>query len=125
LIGSFVFMNWLNLGLTLAMGQPASPPGTQPNPQGQVFSTLGMFLIMGVMFYFLLIRPQSRKAKDHAQMLKTLRPGDKVITSGGVVGVVVTVREKTLSIRSADTKLEVTKAAIAEVTEREGEPSSS
>lgn len=118
-------MNWLNAGLILAMGAPPGPPGTQPDPRGQAISTIGMILIMVVMFYFVLIRPQSKKAKEHAQMLKTVRPGDKIVTSGGIVGVVVTVREKTLSIRSADAKLEITKAALAEITERGGESGSS
>jgi preprotein translocase subunit YajC len=107
----------------LAMGQPPTPAGTAPDPRGQALSTVGMLVIMVVMFYFVLIRPQSKKAKDHAQMLKTVRPGDKIVTTGGVVGVVITVKEKTLSLRSADSKFEVTKSAIAEITERGGEPS--
>jgi len=80
---------------------------------------------MVVMFYFVLIRPQSKKAKEHAELLKTVKPGDRIVTSGGVVGVVVTVKEKTLSIRSADSKFEVTKAAITEITERSGAASES
>jgi preprotein translocase subunit YajC len=76
---------------------------------------------MVVVFYFILIRPQQKKAKDHNTLLKTLRSGDKIVTSGGVVGVVVTVKEKTVSIRSADTKMEVLKSAVAEITERSGE----
>jgi len=120
LIGSFVNMNLLNAGLILGFGQPPSPPGTQANPQGQALTTIGMLVIMVVMFYFVLIRPQSKKAKDHAEMLKTVKPGDKIVTSGGVVGVVITVKDKTLSIRSADSKFEITKAAISEITDRGG-----
>ena len=52
-----------------------------------------------------------------------LKPGDRILTNSGIVGTVVTVKEKTLTLRSADTKLEVTKAAIAEITERSGEAS--
>jgi preprotein translocase subunit YajC len=125
LIGSFVYMNWLNVGQILAMGQPPTPSGTQPDPRAQVMQTVGMLVIMVVLFYFLLIRPQSRKAKEHAQMLKTVRPGDKIVTTGGVVGVVITVKEKTISIRSADSKFEVTKSAIAEISERGGESNES
>ena len=54
-----------------------------------------------------------------------MRAGDKIVTASGIVAVVVTVKEKTLTIRSADAKLEVTKSAIAEITERSGEPSES
>ena len=84
-----------------------------------------MLVLMVVMFYFVLIRPQSKKAKEHAQMPKTVPAGDKIVTSGGVVATVVTVKEKTLTIRSADAKFEVTKSAIAEITERGSESSQS
>lgn len=113
----------LNVGI-LAMGQ-APPPGTQTDQRGQAVTTIGMLVIMVVMFYFVLIRPQSKKAKEHAEMLKTVKAGDKIVTTGGVVAVIVNVKEKTLSVRSADSKFEITKAAIAEITERSGEPSES
>lgn len=75
-------------------------------------------LLIMVVFYVILIRPQQRKAKEHQQLLKTLKPKDKVVTSGGVMGVIVSVQEKTVTIRSADTKLEVLKSAVSEITER-------
>jgi preprotein translocase subunit YajC len=114
-------MDLLNVGSMVAFGAPPTPPGTQPDPRASMLSTVGMLVVMVVMFYFVLIRPQSKKAKEHAQMLKTIKPGDKIVTSGGIVATVVTVKEKTISIRSADAKFEITKSAIAEVTERGGE----
>ena len=68
------------------------------------------------------VRDQSRSdcAAD-----KAVRAGDKIITTGGIVGVIVSVKEKTLSIRSADAKFEITKSAISEITERSGESSES
>lgn len=123
--GSFGDMSPSILIPVLAMGQPSGPPGTQADPRAQMLSTVGMLVLMGVMFYLLLFRPQQKKQKEHTQLLKSLRAGDKVVTTGGVVGTVVSVKEKTLSIRSADSKFEVTKGAIAEVTERSGEPSES
>jgi preprotein translocase subunit YajC len=84
-----------------------------------------MMAMLVAVFYLALIRPQQKKAKEHAALLKAVRPGDKIVTSSGIVAVVVTVKEKTLSIRSADAKLEITKSAIAEITERSGEPSES
>ena len=51
----------------------------------------------------------------------TVKPGDKVITSGGVIATVVSVKEKSIAIRSAETKLEILKSAITEITERAGE----
>jgi len=117
------------MGLTgifslLAMGSaPAS--GTQADPRAQFMTTAGMLVLMLVMFYFVLFRPQQKKQREHAELLRGVKPGDKIVTSGGVVGIVISVKEKTLSIRSADSKLEITKAAIGEVTERGGEPAAS
>ena len=82
-------------------------------------------VLLVVVFYFVLIRPQQKKAKDHANLLKAIRAGDKIVTSSGIVAVVVTVKDKTLSIRSADAKLEITKSAVAEITERSGESNES
>ncbi len=114
-------MNLIGVNGLLAMGQ--APQGGQS--QAPPWLNLVPLIILVVVFYVALIRPQQKKQKEHTQMLKTLRPGDKIVTTGGVVGVVVTVKEKTLSIRSADSKFEVTKSAIAEITERSGEPSAS
>jgi preprotein translocase subunit YajC len=104
--------------MILALAPPPASGGSAQNPTAQ---TLNFFLMMGVMvvmFYFVLIRPQQKKAKEHAALLKSVKPGDRVVTSSGLVGVVLTVKEKTLTLRSADAKLEITKAALAEITER-------
>jgi preprotein translocase subunit YajC len=117
-------MDHLALNVLFAMGQPPQPGQAGPSP----LQTLVPMLALVGIFYFAMIRPQQKKAKDHAELLKTVRPGDKVVTSGGVVGTVVNVKEKekTLTLRSADAKMEITKSAIAEILERAGqsEPSS-
>ena len=82
------------------------------------------FLLMLVALYFVMIRPQSKKARDLAEMVKAMKPGDKVLTNSGIIGVVVSVKDKTVAIRSADTKLEVLKSAVSEITERAGESKS-
>mgnify|MGYP000902589124 CR=1 FL=1 len=114
-------VNWTQV--ILALAPPPSQGGTAPNQTAQ---TLQFFLMMGVMvvmFYFVLIRPQQKKAKEHAALLKNVKPGDRILTTSGIVGVVLSVKEKTLTLRSADTKLEITKSALAEITERSGEAS--
>ena len=110
-----------SLNPLLAFG-PTPQPGQQPPP---FWTSLVPLILLVLVFYFALIRPQQRKQKQQAELLKAVRPGDKILTNSGIVGVVVTVREKTLTLRSADAKFEMTKAAIAEITERSGEASPS
>lgn len=80
---------------------------------------------MIIMFYFVLIRPQQKKAKQQAELIKSIKPGDKIVTTSGILGVIVTVKDKAITLRSADSKFEITKAAVAEIIERSGEASES
>jgi preprotein translocase subunit YajC len=107
---SLHFSHWL-----LAMGPPSGSGGQSTAP---AWTTMVPFALMIAVFYFLIIMPQQKKAKQHAQLLKNLKAGDKILTSSGIIGVVITVKDKSLSIRSADTKLEILKSAVTEVTER-------
>jgi preprotein translocase subunit YajC len=92
-----------------------------PQTQPPFIVTIFPLILIFVIFYFLLIRPQQKRAREHEALVKTLRPGDKVVTNGGVVGTIITVKEKTVSLRSADTKLELIKSAVSQITERNGE----
>jgi len=109
-----------NVYTFFALAPAASQPGTQPNATGQMVQMLGMMAIMGFMFYFVLIRPQQKKAKEHAALLKTVKSGDKVVTSSGIVGTVVNVKDQIVSIRSSDSKLEVLISSVTEIKERAG-----
>lgn len=82
-----------------------------------------MLVLMVVMIGFMFFS-QSKKAKQHAAMLKTIKAGDKVMTSSGIIGIVVAVRDNALTVRSADAKLEIVKSAVAEITERSSEAKS-
>lgn len=74
------------------------------------------FGLMFVIFYFLLLRPQQKKAKAHQDMLKELRAGDHVVTAGGILGTVDKVSEREVSIEIANNvKIRVIKATITEV----------
>ncbi len=87
-----------------------------PQPQG---SPMGMFvpmILMVVIFYFLLIRPQQKKAKEHTKMVDALKSGASVVTRGGVVGTVQSVKDTTVTVRSLESKFEVEKHAIERVT---------
>ena len=75
---------------------------------------------MMIIFYFLLIRPQQKKAKDQAALLSSVRSGDEIVTSGGLHGIVSNARDpesKTVLVKFAENvKIEVDKTAITSVT---------
>jgi preprotein translocase subunit YajC len=104
--------------LNSLLAQVASPTGAQPNPTAQMLQMVGTVVFFILVMYFVMIRPQQKKAKEHEALLKALKVGDKVVTSGGILAVVVSVKDKSVSVRSADTKLEVLKSAVTEITER-------
>lgn len=70
--------------------------------QGGGFMSLIPLLLMFVIFYFLLIRPQQKKAKEHRDLIANLKKGDRVITSGGIYGTVTGLDESTLTIEIAE-----------------------
>ena len=105
----------------LALAPPAQPGQQQP----PFWTSLVPLVLLVVVFYFALIRPQQKKQREHAELVKTVRPGDKITTTGGIVGVVISVKERTISLRSADSKFEITKTAVAEISELSGESSES
>jgi len=86
---------------------------------GGIGFLLPMILVFGV-FYLLLIRPQQRKQKELQATIATLKAGDKVVTTGGIVGKITEVRDTSFLIRSADkTILEIARTAVAGVDSEE------
>ena len=74
---------------------------------------LPMLLIIGV-FYILLIRPQQKRQRELQQTIAELKAGDRVVTTGGIIGTITTVRDTSLLIRSADKSiLEIARSAVA------------
>ncbi len=102
------------LDLAYAMG-PAPQSGQGGGAAGILTSLLPLIIIF-VIFYFLLIRPQQKRAKEHRQMLANLKKGDKVITSGGIYGVVEGVGENTVTLKiSENVKVKFGKGYIATI----------
>ncbi len=116
-------MTLSSLTAILADGAATSQP---PPNQGEAIMRMVPFYIgLAVLFYLFMIRPQQKKAKEHQELLKQVKAGDKVVTTSGIIGTVITVKEKSISLRSADTKLEVLKSAISEVTDRSSDSTES
>jgi preprotein translocase subunit YajC len=96
----------------------APPPENQGG--ANLISTLIMFGSIILIFYFMIIRPQQKRAKEREKMLNELQKGDKVLTSGGIYGVIDSIEEKTVLIKVADNvKLKFDKQAINIVLEKE------
>lgn len=72
-----------------------------------------MVLMVGI-FYFLLIRPNQKKAKEHKALLDNLKKGDRVITSGGIIGAIVNIEDQIVNLEIADkVRIEMARSAIA------------
>jgi preprotein translocase subunit YajC len=93
-------------------------PAAQVNPLMNLLPLIFIFVI----FYFLLIRPQKLKDKEHQKMLSNVSKNDEVVTLSGIHGTIVNVKEKTLIMRIDDNvKIEIDKSAIAYVKKSQGE----
>ena len=97
----------------------------QPAPPSSASMLVPMICIFAIM-YFLIIRPQNKRQKELATRISSLKTGDKVVTTGGIHGIVSNVRDgSTLYLKIADNvKIEVDKAAIATV-EKDAAPAKS
>lgn len=91
-----------------------APPAQAPSPITQ-FAPL---IFIGVIFYFLLIRPQQKQRKEQQKLVSALKSGDKVVTTGGIHGMISNVKETTVLLKVADNvKIEIDKASVANVLE--------
>ena len=103
--------------LLFAMGQPGGDGGS-----GSLVSTLIMFGAIFLIFYFMIIRPQQKKAKERNKLLSNLEKGDKIITSGGVHGIIAGLDEKTVLVQVSDNlKMKIERSAITTVTAKKGD----
>lgn len=88
---------------------------------GAGLAPIVMMVAVFAIFYFLLIMPQQRKQKKWAEMLTQIKPGDKVVTSGGITGVVMSAKDDSLILRVApdNIKIEVARSSIVTLTTAE------
>ena len=102
---------------TATEGVPSGAPGGPMGPCGAQggTSTIIMMVAMFAIFYFLLIRPQSKKAKEHQNMLSALQKGDEVVTGGGMVGKVSGIADKVVTLEvSEKVRVRVLKSQIVD-----------
>ncbi len=86
----------------------------QGDPVGGLISAIIWMVLLIAIFYFLLYRPQQQQRKKHEEFLKNLKKGEKVITSGGIIGEIKAIDEKTVSLKVAEgTVIKVLKTAVS------------
>jgi len=110
-------MNWLILAQGGAPGGQGQGPGLQA-----LFTMIIPFGVIFLIFYFLMIRPQKRQEKERQGMLKALKKNDRVVTIGGIHGVVMNVRDKDVTLRIDDTndiRVRFSRSAISSVVTKE------
>jgi preprotein translocase subunit YajC len=89
---------------------------------GSMVSTIIMFGAIFLIFYFMIIRPQQKKSKQREKLLSNLEKGDKVVTSGGIHGIISGLDEKTCLLQVSDNlKMKVERSAIGTVLSKKGE----
>jgi preprotein translocase subunit YajC len=102
------------IGVTDVMA--ATGKAAQPGLMESLSSMLPMFLIVFVLFYFMMIRPQTKKAKEQQALLDGLKVGDEVMTSSGMLAKVMKIKDDFIAIAPADAvTVSVQKAAISSV----------
>ena len=80
---------------------------------GALGGLVPMLLIIGV-FYLLMIRPQQKRQRELQEMISQLKAGDRIVTTGGIIGTITTVRDTSFFIRSADKSIiEIARSAVA------------
>ena len=105
------------LSATTAMAQAADATAAKsPSIVEMLAMPLGFLFIM----YFLIIRPQQKKAKEHADLLGNLKAGDEVVTSGGIIGKVRAVAESFVTLEVANnTAIKVMKSNVSSLTKQQ------
>jgi len=104
------------LDLTIAMAPPQGGSGSDG-----LFSTLIMFMLIIGIFYFMILRPQQKRQKERQKLLEAIKKGDRVVTAGGMYGVIAGLDEKTVLVQVADNvKIKFERGSIGSIV-KEGE----
>ncbi len=100
----------------LALAGQASAQASGPSTTNAVMSQLLLFLPLILIFYFLLIRPQQQRAKQHRAMIEAIRRNDTIVTTGGLIGKVVKVGDQELTVELGDgVRVRLVKGMVADV----------
>ncbi len=105
--------------LFMTMNQADAPA----RGQGSLLTALFPFILVFVIFYLLIIMPQRKRQKKHQEMVGQLKPGDKIVTTGGIYGTVMGVQQDKIELKIAsNVKIDITRNAVAAfISDKKGE----
>ena len=116
MLRTFMFLDPTDGMLALAPG--ANDPNASP------FTALVPILVMLAVFYFILFRPMRRRQKHLQEMINNLKRGDKIVTNGGIMGIVMGISDKLVQVRIADSvTIDISRNAVASLQQEEGDRS--
>lgn len=104
---------------SIAFAMGPNPAGGEAGGTDMLMQFLPLIL-MFVIFWFLLIRPQQKRAKAHKQMLSELKRGDTVITSSGIIGRILSIDNEQVTLESENSRLRISRAAIGGLMQAQG-----
>lgn len=110
----------MNIAYAMGQGGVGAPGGSGG------FTSFIPLILMFVIFYFLLIRPQQKKSKEHKQMIENLKTGDRIVTSGGLHGRVTGVSESALTVEIAEkVRVKVNRGSVSAIMQAGSPPATS
>jgi preprotein translocase subunit YajC len=95
----------------------AAPAAGQAQQQQPAWLGFAPMVLLVIVFYFVLIRPQQKRAKELAKLVSSLKTGDKVLTTSGIIGTVISVKDASVTLKSFDAKMEVSKSSVTQILE--------
>ncbi len=108
------------INIAYAMGTQGG--GGQPGAGAGGFASLVPLILMFVIFYFLLIRPQQKKAKEHREMISNLKRGDRIVTNGGIYGRIENLDENTITLEVANNvKIKIGRGYVSTLVQSSGQ----
>jgi preprotein translocase subunit YajC len=113
----------MTLNALFPLASQAAPGAAGPVQQPNFLTALVPFALVFVIFYLLIIMPQRKKQKKHMEMVDSLKPGSRIITTGGIYGTIMGVQKDKVELKiSANVKIDITKSAIGVILAAESAP---
>ena len=109
------YSNGIRLIMLTSLALLFAPAGQTGGGVAVFALQIGAFIAI---FYFLLIRPQRKQQEEHKKLLASLQKGDQVVTSGGIIGEVIHLKENEVTIRSGESRLVVMRTNVANIVKR-------